>query len=75
MKRLFLSVVFLALLLASADAEAQCAMCKAVAESSTNAGGGIAQGLNDGILYLMSIPYLLIGTVGFFWYRHKKNQG
>jgi hypothetical protein len=48
----------------------QCAMCKAVVESS-----GQGEGINNGILYLMFIPYVLIGTVGYFIYRHhKKNR-
>tara|TARA_Y100000589_G_scaffold166825_1_gene158793 strand:- start:2029 stop:2259 length:231 start_codon:yes stop_codon:yes gene_type:complete len=40
--------------------DAQCAMCKAVAESSQANGSGIANGLNTGILYLMSFPYILL---------------
>ena len=38
----------------------QCAMCRAVAESSQNTGSGIANGLNSGILYLMVFPYILL---------------
>ncbi len=26
-------------------------------------------GLNKGIVYMMTIPYLLMGSVGYFWYR------
>jgi hypothetical protein len=47
----------------------QCAMCKAVVESS-----GQGEGINNGILYLMFIPYVLIGTVGYFIYRHNKKN-
>jgi hypothetical protein len=54
---------------------AQCAMCKAVLESNMENGGTAAAGINDGIIYLMFIPYILIGTVGFFIYKHyKKNK-
>ncbi len=53
----------------------QCAMCKAVVESDLAAGGTVGKGINEGILYLMAIPYILMGTVGYFIYRHyKKNQ-
>lgn len=53
----------------------QCAMCKAVIESDLDGGGTIAKGINDGIIYLMIIPYVLIGGVGFLIYRHyKKNK-
>ena len=51
---------------------AQCSMCKAVAESSREGGSPIAEGLNDGILYLMAFPYLLMLVVGIAWYRHSK---
>lgn len=54
------------------DASAQCAMCKAVAETSTGAGSSAAAGLNSGILYLMAFPYLLLAAVGYAIYRHKK---
>ena len=53
----------------------QCAMCKAVVESDLAAGGTAGKGINEGILYLMAIPYILMGTVGYFIYRHyKKNK-
>ena len=42
-------------------------MCRAVLES--DADGGAAKGINDGIIYLMIWPYLLIGGVGFLIYR------
>ncbi|TNJ41925.1 hypothetical protein KFZ70_02885 [Tamlana fucoidanivorans] len=45
---------------------AQCAMCRAVLESEQ--GQSAAEGINDGIVYLMAIPYLLIGGLGYFIY-------
>ncbi|MDX5326240.1 MAG: hypothetical protein LPK80_08250 [Bacteroidota bacterium] len=56
----------------SMDVLGQCSMCRAIAESNQQGGGAIATGLNNGILYLMMFPYLLIGGVGYLWYRHKK---
>ncbi|AFM04399.1 hypothetical protein Fleli_2015 [Bernardetia litoralis DSM 6794] len=58
------------------DADAQCAMCRATVETNySNGDGGASTRLNSGILYLLCMPYLLIGTVAFFWYRKKqKNQ-
>lgn len=51
---------------------AQCAMCKAVVESGD---AEVAQGLNDGILYLMVFPYILVGALFYFIYRSKvKNK-
>lgn len=49
---------------------AQCAMCRAVLESEGNQTA--AEGINDGIVYLMAIPYLLIGGLGYFIYRKYK---
>ncbi|MEZ4875656.1 MAG: hypothetical protein R2793_09485 [Flavobacteriaceae bacterium] len=53
-------------------AEAQCAMCRAVLESEE--GGSAAKGINNGIIYLMLFPYLLIGGVGYIIYRLKKRD-
>ncbi len=50
----------------------QCAMCRVVAESSQTGGGTIANGLNTGILYLMSFPYILILAGLIFLYFQKK---
>lgn len=62
----------LLVLLVSLETSAQCAMCKAVVESGD---AEVAQGLNDGIMYLMLFPYLLIGALLYFIYRHKvKNK-
>ncbi len=70
-KRIFLFVLLLAFAyLFPQSAEAQCAMCKAVAETSTGSKG--ATGLNNGILYLMFMPYLLMGIVAVTWYFYKK---
>lgn len=60
-----LSVIF------SMSVSAQCAMCRAVLESED--GHKAAEGINDGIVYLMTIPYILIGGIGYFIYlKYKK---
>ena len=53
---------------------AQCAMCRAVLESEET--GIQAQSVNDGIVYLMAFPYLLLFVVGWAIYRvvKKKNK-
>ena len=48
--------------------EAQCAMCTISAEQGVKNGNSQSKGLNTGVLYLMSIPYLLIGGLGALWY-------
>ncbi len=49
------------------ETNAQCAMCRAVLESEE--GQTAAEGINNGIMYLMAIPYLLVGGLGYFIYR------
>lgn len=49
----------------------QCAMCRAVLESEED--NSTAQGINNGIKYLMIIPYILVGGVFYFVYKSRKN--
>ena len=44
----------------------QCAMCRAVLESGADQ--KTAESLNDGIVYLMIIPYVLGGLTLYFLY-------
>lgn len=46
---------------------AQCAMCRAAIESEGDTAK--AQAVNDGIVYLMAIPYLLVAAIGYAVYR------
>ncbi len=54
--------------------DAQCPMCKIAAESNLRNGGSSGSGLNAGILYLLLVPYALVGGVAYFWWRNKKNE-
>tara|TARA_B100001027_G_scaffold216975_1_gene195803 strand:- start:6476 stop:6628 length:153 start_codon:yes stop_codon:yes gene_type:complete len=45
-------------------------MCRAVLESE--AGQKTAEGVNDGIVYLMAIPYILVGGLAIIIYRAYK---
>ena len=49
------------------ESNAQCAMCRAVLESEE--GQTVAEGINDGIVYLMAIPYILVAGIGYFIYK------
>ncbi len=49
-------------------------MCKLSAETNLQHGGTAGQGLNKGILYLFATPYLIIGGLGYFWYRNRNRQ-
>jgi len=48
----------------------QCAMCRAVLESEE--GQTSAKGINDGIMYLMAIPYLVVASLAFLLYKKFK---
>ena len=58
--------------LISLFSNAQCAMCRAVLESEE--GQKTAEGINNGILYLMIIPYVLVGCIGFLIYQSRKKK-
>lgn len=51
---------------------AQCAMCRAALTSEGNTSKAAA--VNDGIVYLMVIPYLLVAGLGYYIYRMKKKK-
>lgn len=48
---------------------AQCAMCTKTAQQL---GEKPAQGLNQGILYLMLAPFAIVGFIGFRWWKNNK---
>lgn len=56
----------------SLTANAQCAMCRAAIESEGNATK--AEAVNDGIVYLMIIPYVLVGIIGFAIYKMRQKK-
>ena len=53
---------------------AQCAMCKAVVEANLESGDTKAAGLNDGILFLMSMPYIAVFLFALFFYLQKRKK-
>lgn len=59
----YLYVLLIFLILSADIAFAQCSMCRAVLNSSE--AQETAKGINNGILFLMSIPYLLLVFVGW----------
>lgn len=69
---ILIAAIILLSLFSSITAHAQCSMCQAVAESSRDAGTTNSDGINKGVMYLFFTPYLIIGTVGYFWWRARK---
>jgi hypothetical protein len=66
-------LVVLVIALFNVDLAAQCPMCKLSAESNLRDGGTQGKGLNNGILYMFAMPYLIVGTLGYLWYKNRKN--
>jgi len=71
--RTFILVLgILIFLLIAQDMLSQCPMCKMAAESNLRTGGTAGKGLNRGILYMFSLPYLIVGTIAYLWWRNQK---
>ncbi|MBK8622401.1 MAG: hypothetical protein IPN79_11730 [Saprospiraceae bacterium] len=75
-KILYSSLIFLVVIILfflPEEMTAQCPMCKMSAESNLKEGGTAGRGLNAGILFLLTLPYLIIGTLGYVWYKNRKS--
>ncbi len=62
-------IINLVIFLFSVQSHAQCAMCRAVLESEES--GVQAEAVNDGIVYLMAFPYVMVAIIGYVIYRMK----
>ena len=63
-----LLVLFLLLFISTA-VEAQCAVCT---KTSSQLGEKPAQGMNAAILYLMMMPFAIVGFIGYRWWKGNK---
>jgi hypothetical protein len=66
------SFCILCFLFFSVSSYAQCAMCRAALTGDENKVKAAA--VNDGIVYLMIIPYVLVGALGYYIYRMRKKK-
>jgi hypothetical protein len=62
-------LVVVAIIFMDTDVMGQCAMCKKNLESNLKSGGTVGKSINNGILYLMAIPYLLLGSIVYVFFR------
>lgn len=62
-------LAFQLLLISPPSLNAQCALCTKTAQQL---GEKPAQGLNSGILYLMIMPFAIVGFIGFRWWKNNK---
>ena len=67
-------VVLTLLVIAYVPTQAQCAMCSGQVETATSAGSSVALGINKGVLYIFMMPYLIMGTIGYFWWKARKKN-
>lgn len=75
MRKTFIYLVLIVTMVIVADvAYGQCAMCRATVESNVKTATGAGKGLNNGILYLMSIPYIIFCFIAYFWYRSSRGN-
>jgi len=65
---------FLIVIIFQTKLNAQCAMCKAVVEANLKEGGSAGAGLNEGILYLMAMPYIAVLLFGIFYYLQQRKK-
>jgi len=66
---IILSLAFFFLLSSTNTVNAQCSLCTKTAQQL---GEKPAQGMNSGILYLMIMPFAIVGFIGFRWYKNNK---
>jgi hypothetical protein len=68
MKKLILLLV---IIIVHVQSFAQCSMCT---KTASQLGEKPAQGLNSGILYLMMMPFVIVGFIAWRWWRANKAQ-
>jgi hypothetical protein len=68
-KKIFVLIVILALLVPCSDLLAQCSLCTKTAQQL---GEGPAKGLNKGILMLAFTPLALAAILGLRWWRSQR---
>lgn len=74
MKKLAFVFIILALTLLATDVAAQCPMCKTSLEEARKNGSDVGSTLNDGILYLLALPYTIAIVFGLIYWRNKKRK-
>lgn len=70
MKHIFkILILLLFVLVISTAMQAQCAVCT---KTSMQLGEKPAQGMNSAILYLMLMPFAIVGFIGYRWWKGNK---
>jgi len=69
-KYLTIIFIFFCIAVPGTEAAAQCAVCT---KTALQLGEKPAQGLNTAILYLMLMPFAIVGFIGFRWWRNQRH--
>ncbi len=69
--RLIKIICVVGALLLSLASGAQCAMCT---KTAAQLGDKPAEGLNTGIVYLMMTPFVIMGYIGYRWWKGRVKQ-
>ena len=70
MKKIILILIFgFQFLFSTVQVNAQCSLCTKTAQQM---GEKPARGMNSGILYLMVMPFAIVGVIGFRWWKNNK---
>jgi len=70
--KIYFGIFFL--MLSTSQLSGQCAMCKAAVEANLKDGGSAGAGLNQGILYLMAMPYVAMLIFGVIYYIQRSKR-
>lgn len=65
-------IIFSILLLISAYWPQVFAQCSVCTKTAMQMGEKPAQGLNQGVLYLIGMPFLIVAFVGYRWWKGQK---
>ncbi len=68
MKKILVILFFISsfILINIKTADAQCSICS---KSVQQMGDKPAKGFNTGIIYMMLVPYVAIGVIGYKWWK------
>ena len=71
MKTKHILLLLVALTVSAAESAAQCAMCTKTAQQL---GEKPAEGMNSGILYLMLMPFAIVGFIAYRWWKNQRSE-
>jgi len=75
MKKLRYILPLLFILTINTSGYSQCSMCRAVAETGAkDEAKRVGRGLNNGILYLLAMPYIIGGVAFYIWRKNRRGN-